>query len=201
MGPVNPKNFRDRVIAPSLLAADFSCIGDEVSRGIHAGADWIHLDVMDGHFVPNISFGATVMKSLLGRTELPFDVHLMIQNPEKYIKDFVTPNTKYITVHLEACPGILGVLAAGAAWMPLDPTYPGERLAAMIEDGAPSLVEFNVRFGDPECQVLMLRLESDIVPYLAACANGSIISQASGKTGILVEQALVVHGLASGDFG
>ena len=98
------------LLAPSILSADFSRLGEDVAAAARGGAALIHVDVMDGHFVPNISFGATVMKSLLGRTELPFDVHLMIQNPEKYIKDFVTPNTKYITVNLEACPGILGVL-------------------------------------------------------------------------------------------
>lgn len=98
------------LLAPSILSADFSRLGEDVAAATRGGAALIHVDVMDGHFVPNISFGSTVMKSLLGRTELPFDVHLMIENPEKYIKDFVTPNTKYITVHLEACPGIAQVL-------------------------------------------------------------------------------------------
>lgn len=68
-----------------------------------AGAHIIHVDVMDGHFVPNISFGSAVMKSLLGKTKLPFDVHLMITDPDRYIKDFVTENTEIITVHQEAC--------------------------------------------------------------------------------------------------
>ena len=67
------------------------------------GADYIHVDVMDGHFVPNISFGAPVMKCLNGKTGLPYDVHLMIENPDRYIDDFVTPQTEYITVHQEAC--------------------------------------------------------------------------------------------------
>ena len=97
-------------LAPSILSADFSRLGEDVAAATRGGAALIHVDVMDGHFVPNISFGATVMKSLLGRTEIPFDVHLMIENPEKYIGDFVTPNTKYITVHLEACPGLSKVL-------------------------------------------------------------------------------------------
>ncbi|MEG0919621.1 MAG: ribulose-phosphate 3-epimerase [Anaerovoracaceae bacterium] len=90
-------------LAPSILAADFSMLGEEVSKIEKAGAQLIHVDVMDGHFVPNISYGATVMKSLLGKTKMPFDVHLMIEDPDRYIDDFVTDNTGYITVHQEAC--------------------------------------------------------------------------------------------------
>ena len=90
-------------LAPSILSADFSRLGEETETIEKAGAHLIHVDVMDGHFVPNISYGATVMKSLLGKTKLPFDVHLMIENPDQYIEDFVTDNTGYITVHQEAC--------------------------------------------------------------------------------------------------
>lgn len=90
-------------LAPSILSADFSQLGKETERIEKAGAHIIHVDVMDGHFVPNISYGATVMKSLLGKTKLPFDVHLMIENADKYIPDFITDNTEYITVHQEAC--------------------------------------------------------------------------------------------------
>lgn len=93
-------------LAPSILAADFSKLGEEVSGIEKAGAHLIHIDVMDGHFVPNISFGASVMKSLCGKSTLPFDVHLMIENPDKYIEDFITDATEYITVHQEACPNI-----------------------------------------------------------------------------------------------
>lgn len=90
-------------LAPSILSADFAKLGAETEKIEKAGAHIIHVDVMDGHFVPNISYGATVMKSLLGKTKLPFDVHLMIENADKYIPDFVTDNTEYITVHQEAC--------------------------------------------------------------------------------------------------
>jgi ribulose-phosphate 3-epimerase len=99
-----------RKIAPSILSADFSKLGEEVAAIEKGGAGLIHVDVMDGHFVPNISFGSTVMKSLLGKTKVPFDVHLMIESPEKYLKDFVTDNTAFITVHWEACPEIAGVI-------------------------------------------------------------------------------------------
>jgi len=90
-------------LAPSILSADFSKLGEQVKQIEDAGAHLIHVDVMDGHFVPNISFGAAVMKSLAGKTKLPFDVHLMIENPDDYLEDFVTDQTEYITVHQEAC--------------------------------------------------------------------------------------------------
>ncbi|MBO4724978.1 MAG: ribulose-phosphate 3-epimerase [Firmicutes bacterium] len=89
-------------LAPSILSADFSKLGEQVSLIEKGGAGVIHVDVMDGHFVPNISFGAAVMKSLTGKTKLPFDVHLMITDPDKYAPEFVTPQTEYITIHQEA---------------------------------------------------------------------------------------------------
>ncbi len=90
-------------LAPSILSADFSELGKQVSYVEKAGATLLHVDVMDGHFVPNISYGDTVMKSLVGKTKIPFDVHLMIEDPNKFISEFVTEQTKYITVHSEAC--------------------------------------------------------------------------------------------------
>ena len=91
-------------IAPSMLSADFSRLGEQIEAITGAGADYIHVDVMDGHFVPNISFGASVMKSLNGISSAPYDVHLMIEDPDKYLEEFVTDRTEYITVHQEACP-------------------------------------------------------------------------------------------------
>lgn len=91
------------LLSPSILSADFSALLDDIKKIEEGGADYIHVDVMDGHFVPNISFGAPVMKCLNGKTNLPYDVHLMIEEPLKYIKDFVTDQTEFITVHREAC--------------------------------------------------------------------------------------------------
>lgn len=126
-------------LAPSILSADFSRLGEDVSVIEEAGAHVIHVDVMDGHFVPNISYGAAVMKSLCGKTKLPFDVHLMIENPDQYLEDFVTDQTEYITVHQEACTHLhrtvqhikgLGIKAGVA----LNPATPLSALDYMLEE-------------------------------------------------------------------
>ena len=91
-----------KIIAPSILSADFSALGKEIAAVEAAGADWIHIDVMDGHFVPNITMGPGVVKSLRKMTVLPFDVHLMIENPEQYIQPFAEAGSDRITVHMEA---------------------------------------------------------------------------------------------------
>ncbi len=93
-------------IAPSILSADFSRLLEHVKEVEEAGVDYLHIDVMDGHFVPNISFGAPVMKSLKGKTKLFMDVHLMIENPDQYIGDFVDAGADLINVHIEACTHI-----------------------------------------------------------------------------------------------
>lgn len=89
-------------VAPSILSADFSRLEEEVKRVEQGGADLLHIDVMDGHFVPNITLGPPVVASLKGKTALPFDVHLMIENPEKYIDDFIRAGADIITVHVES---------------------------------------------------------------------------------------------------
>ncbi len=90
-------------IAPSILAADFSKLGDEIKAVEQAGADWIHIDVMDGHFVPNITIGPLVVEAVRKVTKLPLDVHLMIEDADKYIKDFAQAGADILTVHVEAC--------------------------------------------------------------------------------------------------
>ena len=93
-------------IAPSILAADFARLGEDVKDICNRGADYLHIDVMDGIFVPNISFGADVMKSLDRIAGAPYDVHMMIIEPDRYLERFITDNTEYITVHYEACDDI-----------------------------------------------------------------------------------------------
>ena len=90
------------IIAPSLLAADFSILKEEITNIENAGAEYLHLDVMDGNFVPNISFGPVVIKSLRAHSNLIFDVHLMIENPDKYVADFVDAGADIICVHVES---------------------------------------------------------------------------------------------------
>ncbi|MBT3924027.1 MAG: ribulose-phosphate 3-epimerase [Nitrospina sp.] len=91
------------IIAPSILSADFARLGDEVKAVEQAGADWIHVDVMDGHYVPNITIGPVVVEALRKVTELPLDVHLMIEDADKYIGEFISAGSDIITVHVEAC--------------------------------------------------------------------------------------------------
>ncbi|HUK57317.1 MAG TPA: ribulose-phosphate 3-epimerase [Nitrospiria bacterium] len=91
-------------IAPSILSADFAHLAEEIAKVTEAGADMIHVDVMDGHFVPNFTIGPPIVKAIRRATRLPLDVHLMMTNPEDFIQDFIKAGSNYITVHVETCP-------------------------------------------------------------------------------------------------
>lgn len=97
-------------IAPSILAADFSRLGEDVKDVCSRGIDYLHVDIMDGEFVPNISFGPDVMKSMNSIATVPYDVHLMIVKPDRYIEKFITDNTEFITVHYEACDDLASTI-------------------------------------------------------------------------------------------
>jgi ribulose-phosphate 3-epimerase len=98
------------LVAPSLLSADFARLGEEIAAVTAAGADWIHVDVMDGHFVPNLTLGAPIVKCLKPVSKIPLDVHLMIDEPEKYIGDFAKAGADYLTIHVEATKDPAAVL-------------------------------------------------------------------------------------------
>lgn len=126
-------------IAPSILAANFAKLGEEVAEVEKAGADWIHIDVMDGHFVPNISFGAVVMNAIRPLTKLPFDVHLMIENADRYVEDFAKAGADYITVHVEASPHLHRTIQLIRSFgvkpgVVLNPHTPVEAILPILED-------------------------------------------------------------------
>ena len=126
-------------IAPSILSADFARLGDEIAMVTEAGADWIHIDVMDGQFVPNLTFGAKVIETVRRLTDLPLDVHLMVMEPEKYLEEFAGAGASVLTIHPEVSPHLhrqlmrikeLGCLAGAS----LNPSTPLEAVQEVAGD-------------------------------------------------------------------
>jgi ribulose-phosphate 3-epimerase len=126
-------------IAPSLLAADFSTIGKQVLEAEQGGADWVHLDVMDGHFVPNITFGPLLVSTVRTCTKLPLDVHLMIEEPDKFLASFRSAGADIITVHQEICTHLYRTVqtikeSGGKAGVALNPSTPVATIQEIIDE-------------------------------------------------------------------
>lgn len=131
--------MKDKLIAPSILSADFSRLGEEIRAVEKAGADWVHVDVMDGHFVPNLTIGPVVVEAARKATSLPLDVHLMIENADLYLDDFIRAGSDYLTVHAEACPHLQRTLTqirklGCKAGVSLNPATPLSSLDHVLPD-------------------------------------------------------------------
>ncbi|MCH8286890.1 ribulose-phosphate 3-epimerase [candidate division KSB1 bacterium] len=132
--------MRDKIIiSPSVMSADFSILKEEIHSLEEGGADWLHIDVMDGHFVPNITFGPKIVRTINNLTDLTLDVHLMIENPENYLEDFRNAGADIITVHQEACPQIHSTIKrikelGAKAGVSINPGTPVESIQEILGD-------------------------------------------------------------------
>jgi ribulose-phosphate 3-epimerase len=129
------------LIAPSILASDFLHLGDQIAACESAGADWIHIDVMDGHFVPNLTMGPFIVEACRRATKLPLDVHLMIEKPERLLEDFAKAGADHLTVHVETCPHLHRTIQqikslgckAGVVLNPATPTVMIEPVLPLVD--------------------------------------------------------------------
>ncbi len=141
----------DIKIAPSILASDFSCVKESVTALERCGADYVHCDVMDGNFVPPITFGAQMVKGIRPHTSLPLDCHLMVLHPETHIEDFARAGADIITVHVEACdiPKLFGQIASHGVKKSavINPETPVEKIFPAAEEGADMLLVMSVHPG------------------------------------------------------
>ncbi|UCC71118.1 MAG: ribulose-phosphate 3-epimerase [Gemmatimonadota bacterium] len=175
-------------IAPSILSADFTRLGEQIAEAEKGGADWIHVDVMDGHFVPNITIGPLIVEAARRATDLPLDVHLMIERPDRYLADFVTAGADWLTVHQETCPHmhrtVQKIRELGAhPGVALNPATPVQTLTEILPFVDLVLVmTVNPGFGGqrfiPECLPKITRLaqwlEAADLPHIEIEVDGGV---------------------------
>lgn len=175
-------------IAPSILSADFTRLGEQIAESEKGGADWIHVDVMDGHFVPNITVGPLIVRAARRATSLPLDVHLMIEQPDRYLEAFVDAGANLLTVHQETCPHLHRTVArirelGARPGVAINPATPVETLVDILPFVDLVLImTVNPGFGGqrfiPECVPkiarLTRRLEAEGLPALEVEVDGGI---------------------------
>jgi ribulose-phosphate 3-epimerase len=203
-------------IAPSILSADFMRLGDEINAAGAAGADMLHLDIMDGHFVPNMTIGPAIVESIRKITSLPLDVHLMIEEPDKYLEDFIKAGADYLTVHYEASVHIHRTVQyikergvkAGVSLNPATPVWSLEHILPDMDFAL--LMSVNPGFGGQEfipetinkIKTLKRLLGEKSLPALIEVDGGinlkNVASVASAGADILVMGSAFFH---SGDYG
>lgn len=190
---------RQHLIAPSLLAADFTRLGEEMKMVNRSEADWFHVDVMDGRFVPNITFGMFIVEAMKKMAEKPLDVHLMIVEPEKYIESFRKAGADVITVHYEACPHlhrtVHQIRETGAkAGVALNPHTPVSVLADLIEDiDLVCIMSVNPGFGGQKFIYRSLEKTRQLREMIDT-ANASVLIEIDGGVGLQNAESLLQAG-------
>jgi ribulose-phosphate 3-epimerase len=183
-----PSTDRRVIIAPSLLAADFARLGEEVAAVAAAGADWLHLDVMDGHFVPNLSFGPLVLRALRARCPLPFDVHLMIAPVDPYLEAYAEAGADRILVHAEAGPHLHRSLQrirelGRVPGVVLNPATPAEAVAPVLDMvGQVLVMTVNPGFGGQAFLPGQLPKIAAIRRMIDACGRDIVLEVDGGIT-------------------
>lgn len=198
-------------LAPSILSADFGCLADQVRQVEEAGVEYLHIDVMDGHFVPNITIGPLVVEALRPVSNLVFDVHLMIENPDRYVSDFVRAGADLISIHAETCPhlhrSVQNIKSEGAkAAVALNPATPLEVIEYVLDElDLVLLMTVNPGFGGqkfipavlPKVRALSERIKA-LGLKTEVQVDGGVNSQVAGE---LVQAGATVLVVGSAIFG